>query len=250
MYLAIAIVLFAIVFVCSSDQRYKKNEQYEAYKARRRPKTSREYYYAQFYLLEVLQKLIPVFQEYKQYACLRDPETGEPHPKAVEIVNRWKSEVLTVNHLEYKIDEIAAGKAREQVMAEGYLPSDPFVKEYSKTYDPWKFIDRRTYSLNEKWPEPAWIYISTYSRDDSDCQQDIRDLNEVAEKFGYHDFCDTVLHLHYNEETGFLYSDPAEEPCPCSQLKKKLFAGATKSEILQYEMDLRLKFGLWPYKIY
>lgn len=244
MYLAIAIILFVIVFAASSGQQNKKNKQYEEYKSHQRPRTSREYYYAQFYYLELLQKLITVFQEYKPYALLYDKKTYDLHPKAAEIVDRWKSEVLTVNHQKYDLEQIAVGKAREQVIAEGYLPSDPFVKEYYPTYDPWKFLDRHGYTVSAEWPKPAWVGISTYSRADSDYEKDICDLNEVAEKFGYHNFCDTVLHLHYNEATGFLYSEPAAEPCPCAPLEEKLFAGATKSEKSIYNTDVTFQFRL------
>lgn len=249
MYLAIAIVLFAIVFACSSAQQYKKDRQYEEYKSRQRQKTIREYYYAQFYFLELVQKLISVFEEYKQCGPLFDRDTMGPNPKAVEIEERWKFEILTVNYQEYKLEDIAVCKARERVIAEGYLPSDPYLHEYSPAYNPWKFPERHQYTVLAKWPRPPWMHVSTYSKADSDYQNDIRDLDEVAEQFGYHNFCDTVLHLRHNEATGKLYSEPAAEPCPCEPLKEKLLGDIPEWGVDLYNTKAVLMFGLRAFQI-
>lgn len=247
MYLAIAIVLFAIVFACSSGQQHKKNRQYEEYKSRQRQKTIREYFYAQFYFLELVQKLIPVFEEYKQCGPLFDRETMEPNPKTIEIEKRWKSKVLTVNYREYNLEDIAVCKARERVIAEGYLPSDPYLHEYSPAYDPWKFPDRHRYAVEATWPTLLWTLVSVYSREGADYKKDMRDLNEVAEKFGYHNFCDTILHLHFDEASGMLYSNPAVEPCPCENLREKLFGDVPEWAKDVYSARATFRFGLRGY---
>ena len=244
MYLVVAIVLFAIIFAASSTQQHKKDKQYEEYKSRQRKKTSREYYYAQFYFLELLKKLLPVFQEFKQYPPLDNKKTLVPDPRALEIAKRWRAEVLTVNHWTYDLESIAVCKARERVIAEGYLPSDPYQKEYSP-----KYPERHQYTVRAEWPMPPWVHHSTHSVENSDYQTDIRDLDEVAEKFGYHNFCDTILHLHYNETTGLVYSDPAAEPYPCGPLKEKLFGDVPEWAKGIYSTHAVLDFGLKSFQV-
>ena len=249
MYLAVAIVLFAIIFAASSAQQHKKDRQYEEYKSRQRKKTSREYYYAQFYFLELLQKLLPVFQEFKQYPPLDNQKTLVPNPKALEIAKRWKAEVLTVNHWTYDLESIAVCKARERVIAEGYLPSDPYQKEYFPSYDPWKYPERHVYTVRAEWPKPACTVVSTYIVNGAGYQEQIRNLNEVAEKFGYHDFCDTILHLHFDEASGLLYSEPAAEPCPYEPLKEKLFGDVPEWAMGIYSTHAVFDFGLKSFQV-
>ena len=228
MYLAVAIVLFAIIFAASSAQQRKKDKMYEEYKSRQRQKTIREYYYAQFYFLGLIQKLIPVFQEYSTHAFQTEVDPLIEGPKASAIRDKWRSEVLRINYRTYTLDQIAICKAREQIVAEGYMPSDPFMKEFYPTYDPWKFPERHRHRLLPEWPMPPWVYHSTHSVENSGYQTDIRDLDEVAEKFGYHNFCDTILHLHYNETTGLVYSNPAAEPGPWEPFREKLLEKTPK----------------------
>lgn len=244
MYLVIAIVLFAIVFACSSTQQHSKNKQYEEYKSHQRKKTSREYYYAQFYYLELIQKLIPVFEEYKKEGYALEGIYLKPTPRSDEIVKQWKAEVLTVNYQEYTLEGIAVCKAREAVIAEGYMPSDPYKTEYYPSYNPWRFPERHQYRLQPGWPKPASMIVSTYIVKGDGYQEQVRNLNEVAEKFGYHDFCDTILHLHFNEKTGLLYSEPAAEPCFCDNLNEQLLAGVPKTYMDYFNLLPSMLFGL------
>ena len=244
MYLVVAIVLFAIIFAASSTQQHKKDKQYEEYKSRQRKKTSREYYYAQFYFLE-----LPVFQEFKQYPPLDNKKTLVPDPRALKIAKRWRAEVLTVNHWAYDLESIAVCKARERVIAEGYLPSDPYLKEYFPSYDPWKYPERHDYTVRAEWPKPACTVVSTYIVNGAGYQEQIRNLNEVAEKFGYHDFCDTILHLHFDEASGLLYSEPAAEPCPYEPLKEKLFGDVPDWAKGIYSTHAVFDFGLKSFQV-
>lgn len=176
-------------------------------------------------------------------------KTLEPNPKALEVASRWKTEVLTVNHWKYKLEDIAVCKAREQVIAEGYLPSDPYQKEYYPTYNPWKYPERHDYTVRAEWPKPACTVVSTYVVNGAGYQEQIRNLNEVAEKFGYHDFCDTILHLHFDEASGLLYSEPAAEPCPYEPLKEKLLGDVPEWAEGIYSTHAVFDFGLRPCQI-
>ena len=124
------------------------------------------------------------------------------------------------------------------------MPSVKYLKEYHPTYDPWKYPERHEYTLHPSWPRLPSTVVSTYTRGDYGYQEQISDLNEVAEKFGYQNFCDTILHLHFDEKSGLLYSEPAAEPCPCAPLNEKLFGDVPEDKMIIYQSVPTLCFGL------
>lgn len=248
MSLAIAIFLLMIVFFAMSSQRTAKNKQYEEFKAgnRKGHNTAREYYYASFYFLELLQKAIPYCQEYNKYAC--GPYGTENNEMAAKIQNEW-AEQLTMYHRFYEMDELAVCKAREAMIEDGYIPSNHASSIFEPSYSAWKYPDRHRYTLQPFWPQPTLRFSGTDLIPGYDYEATMRDLDEVAENFGYHNYCNTILHVHYDEVSGVFYNDPEIEPQPWQPLRDKVMQNSIKENEWYAACQFRMTFGFPSYLI-
>lgn len=211
MYFAIAVVCFIIAALISANRKGKQTAQQAEYmrKMRKGLRTPREYYYASFEYIELLkqriefcQALDPTIDYTPSYK--RKDDFLEPIRRAM--VEYWKT--LRVDHWTYSTEQYAIGRAREIIIAEGYVPSDVSGYTMPDDYQVWKRNQfRARYELGLHYPNPFQGYslshidlIPGYTMDVA-----VKELDEVAEKYGFHDFCASVLKIKHDEQTGTYY---------------------------------------------
>lgn len=211
MYFAIAVVCFIIAALISANRKEKQTAQQAEYmrKMRKGLRTPREYYYACFEYLELMKKRITFCQELNPTLdhtpnCYREDDFFDPIDRAM--LEYWKT--LRVDHWTYSAEQYAIGKAREIIIEEGYVPSDVSGYTMPDNYQVWKRNQfRARYEVGLYYPNPFQGYslshmdlIPSYTMDTA-----VKELNEVAQKYGFQDFCSSVLRIKRDEQTGTYY---------------------------------------------
>lgn len=207
MYFAIAVVCFIIAALISANRKGKQTAQQAEYmrKMRRGLRTPREYYYACFEYLELMKRRITFCQALNP-TLDHDKQDEFFDPINSAMVEYWKT--LRIDHWTYKAEQYAIGKAREIIIAEGYVPSDVGGYTMPDDYQVWKKNQfRARYEVGLYYPNPFQGYslshmdlIPGYTMDTA-----VEELNEVAQKYGFQDFCSSILHIKRDEQTGTYY---------------------------------------------
>lgn len=232
MYFAIAVACFIIAALISANRKGKQTAQQAEYmqKMRKGLRTPREYYYACFEYLELMKKRVEFCQEINptfDFETDFRSENSFVNQEHAAMLPYWKT--LRVDHWTYRAEQYAIGKAREIIIAEGYVPSDVSGYTMPDDYQVWKKNQFRSrYEVGLYYPNPFKGYslsnmdlIPGYTMDVA-----VKELDEVAEKYGFHDFCTSVLFIKHDEQTGTYYYSQEQPQTIKSWYDKEIVQGA------------------------
>ncbi len=226
MHFAIAVVLALIAFGIDAYRKSALKKQQNEYMEQRRkgPRTSREYLYANFEYAKLMEKQIAVAQEcnrveYKiKYQFDREARD--------QILNEY-FKTLRHDHATYTAEEYAVCKAREIILSEGYIPSNVSGYTLPENYNPWWRLVRHRYPVSTWWPNPGDALEA--SKIDLipgyDIAAAIRETDEIAEKYGYQDYCRSILNFRQDPDTGTYYIAKTIQRPPCDNPREQMKIG-------------------------
>lgn len=226
MYFAIAVVLALIALGINAYRKGALRKQQNEYMEQRRkgPRTSREYLYANFEYAKLMERQIAVAQE-----CNRveyrikyqfDREARD------QILNEY-FKPLRHDHATYTAEEYAVCKAREIILSEGYIPSNVSGYTLPENYTPWGRLVRHRYPVSTWWPNPGDALNASHIDliPGYDMAAAIRETDEIAEKYGYQDYCRSILNFRQDPDTGTYYIAKTIQRPPCDNPREQMKIG-------------------------
>ncbi len=226
MHFAIAVVLALIAFGINAYRKSALKKQQNEYMEQRRkgPRTSREYLYANFEYAKLMERQIAVAQECNrvEYA-----EKGKLNFEASDQILNEYFKTLRHDHATYTAEEYAVCKAREIILSEGYIPSNVSGYTLPENYNPWWRLVRHRYPVSTWWPNPGDALEA--SKIDLipgyDMAAAIRETDEIAEKYGYQDYCRSILNFRQDPDTGTYYIAKTIQRPPCDNPREQMKIG-------------------------
>lgn len=226
MYFAIAVVLALIALGINAYRKGALRKQQNEYMEQRRkgPRTSREYLYANFEYAKLMERQIAVAQEcnrveYKiKYQFDREARG--------QILNEY-FKTLRHDHATYTAEEYAVCKAREIILSEGYIPSNVSGYTLPENYTPWGRLVRHRYPVSTWWPNPGDALNASHIDliPGYDMAAAIRETDEIAEKYGYQDYCRSILNFRQDPDTGTYYIAKTIQRPPCDNPREQMKIG-------------------------
>lgn len=226
MHFAIAVVLALIAFGINAYRKSALKKQQNEYMEQRRkgPRTSREYLYANFEYAKLMEKQIAVAQEINKVAYLK-PYSYDFESRDTMVKNFFKT--LQHDHATYTVEEYAVCKAREIILSEGYIPSNVSGYTLPDNYNPWWRHPRHRYPVSTWWPNPGDALNASHIDliPGYDMAAAIRETDEIAEKYGYQDYCRSILNFRQDPNTGTYYIAKTIQRPPCDNPREQMKIG-------------------------
>lgn len=237
MYFAIAVVLALIAFGINAYRKGALRKQQNEYMEQRRrgPRTSREYLYANFEYAKLMEKQIAFAQECNKVIYAKRYEYNLKG--CDKMFNEyWKT--LRHDHATYTIEEYAVCKAREIILSEGYIPSNVSGCTLPENYTPWGRLVRHRYPVSTWWPNPGDALDVSHIDliPGYDMAAAIRETDEIAEKYGYQDYCRSILNFRQDPDTGTYYIAKTIQRPPCDNPREQMMVGIPE----QYTLERKL----------
>lgn len=234
MHFAVAVVLALIAFGINAYRKSALKKQQNEYMEQRRkgPRTSREYLYANFEYAKLMEKQIAFAQECNKVIYAKRYEYNLKG--CDQMFNEyWKT--LRHDHATYTIEEYAVCKAREIILSEGYIPSNVTGYTLPDNYNPWWRHPRHRYPVSTWWPNPGDALEA--SKIDLipgyDIAAAIRETDEIAEKYGYQDYCRSILNFRQDPDTGTYYIAKTIQRPPCDNPREQMMVGIPEQYTLE-----------------
>lgn len=226
MYFAIAVVLALIALGINAYRKGALRKQQNEYMEQRRkgPRTSREYLYANFEYAKLMERQIAVAQECNKVIYAKRYEHN--FDGCAQMFNEyWKT--LRHDHATYTIEEYAVCKAREIILSEGYIPSNVSGYTLPENYTPWGRLVRHRYPVSTWWPNPGDALNASHIDliPGYDMAAAIRETDEIAEKYGYQDYCRSILNFRQDPDTGTYYIAKTIQRPPCDNPREQMKIG-------------------------
>ena len=143
-----------------------------------------------------------------------------------QILNEY-FKTLRHDHATYTAEEYAVCKAREIILSEGYIPSNVSGYTLPENYNPWWRLVRHRYPVSTWWPNPGDALEA--SKIDLipgyDMAAAIRETDEIAEKYGYQDYCRSILNFRQDPDTGTYYIAKTIQRPPCDNPREQMKIG-------------------------
>ena len=226
MYFAVAVVLALIAFGINTYRKSVLRKQQNEYMEQRRkgPRTSREYLYANFEYAKLMEKQIAVAQECNRAVYA---EKGKLNFEARDQILNEYFKTLRHDHATYTVEEYAVCKAREIILSEGYIPSNVSGYILPENYTPWGRLVRHRYPVSTWWPNPGDALDVSHIDliPGYDMAAAIRETDEIAEKYGYQDYCRSILNFRQDPDTGTYYIAKTIQRPPCDNPREQMMVG-------------------------
>lgn len=226
MHFAIAVVLALIAFGINAYRKSALKKQQNEYMEQRRkgPRTSREYLYANFEYAKLMERQIAVAQECNRVEY-RIKYQFDREARG-QILNEY-FKTLRHDHATYTAEEYAVCKAREIILSEGYIPSNVSGYTLPENYTPWGRLVRHRYPVSTWWPNPGDALNASHIDliPGYDMAAAIRETDEIAEKYGYQDYCRSILNFRQDPDTGTYYIAKTIQRPPCDNPREQMKIG-------------------------